>query len=141
MTEGRAGGPDIVEIAEAIRPELPRLVGEEAPSMGAKLTEAVALARAAPDPEARARAEDALYELLASHDRTREELDRRLPEIDEERGYDPLAGTGDPVAADRYECPRGDYAWPVFSLDDPPPPDRCPVHQIPLVFKAAADRG
>jgi hypothetical protein len=135
------GDSEILKVVSTVAPELPRLLGSDAPAFGRMLSELAEQARSSEDPAARIRAEDAIYKLLASRDETRERMDQLLPEEQEERGWAPMLGHSGPVPADRWICPEQGctYNFPVLSIDDPtPPPVFCLVHpKVRLVFRPA----
>jgi hypothetical protein len=138
MAEGTRPDSAIVMAAQTIRSELPALLdGGEAARVESALIDLLTRAKAAHDAVARAQAEDRILELLAAHQRTRERMDELLPTPDEERGvgsaFEPLPGGGEPIDADWYGCPQGDYDWPVFAADEPIP--QCPTHHVALVPK------
>jgi hypothetical protein len=61
------------------------------------------------------------------------ENDRHLPpDIQRitDRSYQSLPGQGEPVEAERYECPYGDYVWYRISISDPVP--SCQTHKCVL---------
>ena len=120
-----AGG--VREAAGAIRPYLPRLLGAAAVEVDARLGTLLA----APDTD------DALYEVLAADPATAvwtaTFLETGLPpEFSErDRGYSPLPGRGERVAARRYACPEGDFVWYERSVIEEPP--TCPTHGLTVV--------
>jgi hypothetical protein len=125
---------DILDVARTIRPYLPELVGAEADSYDRELADLLAEARGGRD------VGDQLVAVLtrsaAAHAWAARvlESDRHLPpELQQirERGYQPLPGPGEPVDAERYECPEGDYVWYRISVSAPVP--ICPTHKSPLV--------
>lgn len=132
---------EILKVAMTLIPELPGLLGSDAPAFGRMLSELAEQARSSEDPAARMHAEDETYRLLASRGETRERMDQLLPEEQEERGWAPVFGHSSPVPADRWICPEQDctYNFPVLSIDDPTsPPQCCPVHEkVRLVFRPA----
>jgi hypothetical protein len=67
---------------------------------------------------------DGIVELLAADARTRDELHRRLARTDIRGVGGGLPGRPDPGEAIWYECPEGDYRYPVFELGEPVP--ACP---------------
>ena len=126
----------IVAAGQTIRSELPDLLGEEGaarvePVLGALLAQA----EAASDPIVLAATEEQILDLLATHPRTWERMNELLPAMDEQRGapsgYEPLPGGGEPIEANWYACPQGDYDRPMFAVDEPIP--ECPVHHVALV--------
>jgi hypothetical protein len=135
------GESEILKVADTVAPELPRLLGSEAPAFGRMLSELAAQARSSEGQAARMQSEDEIYKLLASRDETRERMDQLLPEVQEERGWAPVLGHSAPVPADRWICPEQDctYNFPVLSIDDPTPrPEFCLVHEnVRLVFRPA----
>jgi hypothetical protein len=127
---------DIVDVARTIRPYLPKLVGTEADAYDREIADLIAKAQAGHD------VGDQLHAVLtrssAVHDwaaRVLENDQHLPPDIQpiaerRERGYQPLPGLGEPVMADRYECPYGDYVWYQISVSDPVPD--CPTHKCTL---------
>jgi hypothetical protein len=120
-----AGG--VREAAGAIRPYLERLLGTAAPEVDAALGTLLA----APGHD------DALYDLLATHPATAAWtatfLETGLPPefTERDRGYSPLPGRGERVAARRYACPEGDFIWYERSVTETPP--ACPTHGLTVV--------
>ena len=124
---------DIIDAARTIRPYLPELVGNEADAYDREIAGLIAEAQAGHDVDG---------ELLAVLSRSQAthtwaarvlENDRHLPpDIQRiaDRSYEPLAGVGEPVAAERYLCPRGDYVRYRISISDPAPV--CPTHECAL---------
>jgi hypothetical protein len=118
---------ELVELADAIRPELPQL----APTAVAKL--AVLLDRLRSGEPV----DDDIFELLTSTASLRERVNALLPaeaDVDKgETGHDlqELPGHGEPVAAVMYACSEGDYTYPVLEVGEPIP--LCPNHNVPLV--------
>ncbi|MGH3404578.1 MAG: hypothetical protein ACRDRJ_19060 [Streptosporangiaceae bacterium] len=135
------GESEILKVARTVTPELPGLLGSDAPAFGRMLSELAEQARSSQDPPARMHAEDEIYRLLASRDETRERMDQLLPEEQEERGWARVLGHSSPVPADRWICPEQGctFNFPVLSIDDPtPPPEFCLVHEkVRLVFRPA----
>jgi hypothetical protein len=81
--------------------------------------------------------DDALYGVLAAEPATAvwtaTFLETGLPPefTERDRGYSPLPGRGERVAARRYACPEGDLVWYERSVIDEPPV--CPTHGLPVV--------
>ena len=132
------GESEILKVADTVVPELPGLLGSDAPAFGQMLAQLTEQARSSEDPAARTHAEDEIYKLLASRNKTRERMDQLLPEEQEARAWAPGLGHSGPVPADRWVCPEQDctYNFPVLSIDDPTQrPEFCPVHEkVRLVF-------
>jgi hypothetical protein len=124
---------DIVDVARTIRPYLQELVGTEADAYDREIAGLIAEARAGHD------VDDELLAVLSRSPTAHAwaarvlENDRHLPpDIQQiaDRSYQPLPGAGEAVAAERYQCPRGDYVWYRISVSDPVPD--CPTHQCAL---------
>ena len=124
---------DIIDVARTIRPYLPRLVGAEADACDREIVDLIAEAQAGHD------VGDQLLAVLTRSPTVHEwaagllENERHLPPdvlLKAERGYQPLPGAGEPVEAQRYECPYGDYVWYRISISDRPP--GCPTHNCAL---------
>ena len=124
---------DIIDVARTIRPYLPKLVGTEADAYDREIAGLIAQAQAGND------VGDQLLAVLtrssAVHDWAAHVLenDRHLPpDIQQiaERGFQLLPGLGEPVAAERYQCPHGDYVWYQISVSDQAPD--CPTHECAL---------
>jgi len=80
--------------------------------------------------------ENDLFEVLTAHEPLRRRLDELLPDVDPEKGgggqgFHELPGHGEPVDAQYFVCPLGDYRYPVLEVGEAVPP--CPVHRVPLV--------
>ena len=118
---------DVREAAGAIRPYLPRLLGTAASDVDARL--AVLLTTQDTD--------DALSDVLAAHPATATwtatYLETGLPPefTERDRGYSPLPGRGERIAARRYACPEGDFVWYERSVIEEPPV--CPTHGLTVV--------
>jgi hypothetical protein len=126
---------DIIEVARTIRPYLPDLVGAEAGAYDQEIAQLLAEARTGRD------VSDQLFTVLtrspAAHAwsaRVLEDEQHRPPEIAPPRvrsyNFEQLAGAGEPVDAERYACPEGDYVWYRISVAVPVP--ACPTHKCPL---------
>jgi hypothetical protein len=122
-----------VQAAETIRPELPSLIPADAAAVDRALQ---TLLEQTED----GTVVDALIDdLLTEHAGTRARWDQLLEELAGEKGpgFEELAGQPPAIATDGWACPRGDYFYPIFDADEPPPQEKCPVHHIPLEFRAA----
>ncbi len=133
-----AGDDDepLLELARAIRPYLPDLVGDQAAAMDrdlARLLEEAGGSTAAPA---------GILDRLGAHTATRKWgakfLETGLPPdvaslFEARRGdsYEELPGLGGVVRAPKYACPQGDFVWYRRSQGQVPP--RCPTHGIDLV--------
>jgi hypothetical protein len=124
---------DIFDVARTIRPYLPKLVGTEAHAYDQEIAHLIAKAQDGYD------VDDQMLAVLTRSPAVRDwsarvlENDRHLPpNIQQaERGFQPLPGLGEPVEAERYECPCGDYVWYKISVSDSVP--QCPTHKCALV--------
>lgn len=121
------------EVAKAIRPFLPELVGEQSVRLDREL--ATLLADPADDvPEKIA---DLLRSNPSTHAWAAEALGDPLlrpPQFQDrrERTFEPLPGVGVPVPAVRYMCPvDGNYVW--YRPDVATPVPACPDHSTALV--------
>ncbi|MEU1012562.1 hypothetical protein [Streptomyces sp. NPDC005890] len=139
MTRRAGAGMDevVLDVARAIRPYLPGLVGEDAPRLDLRIVALLDRARDGVD------VGEAVLELLGESPATLAwaasvlEDERHLPPDLQHRavrsgdksGYSPLANPhgGDPVDAQRYLCPEdGAYAWWRTSVGQEIP--GCPDH-------------
>lgn len=117
---------ELLELAEAIRPDLPAL----APDTADQLDELLDQLRFG-EP-----VNDDVLELLTSTAPLRRRVNELLPsEADAEKGgadygFQEMPGHGEPVAATSYVCPHGDYRYPVLEVGEPIPV--CPNHKVPL---------
>jgi hypothetical protein len=123
---------EVLEVARAIRPYLPALVGDGAAELDAAIADRLALAR---DDEQVA---DQLVDLLARSPETHAWAAQMLndpellpPEVSGLRDRGMLAGDAGPIDAVRYRCPQGDYVFYRLGLEDVPGP--CPTHGSSLV--------
>jgi hypothetical protein len=127
----------ILEVARATRPYLAGLVGPRAPEFDRRVAELLGQARGGTD------VGDEILALLATTPATHawaatmlEDDRQRPPELQpsherttDKGGYAPLDNPngGDPVDAERYECPRdGAYVWWRSSVSRPV--RDCPDH-------------
>lgn len=122
MDQSRA----LIECARAIRPHLGHLIGPDANMLDQRLAALIVRAQGGED------VEDTLYDLLAQREKTKEWMEKYLAGKEEgiAKGFDPLYGNPNPVIAQRYKCPKGDFPWTRRSAGQAIP--LCPVHQIPL---------
>jgi hypothetical protein len=128
----------LLEVARAIRPYLPSLVGPEAQELDARIAELLAAAQVDP------KRCDALRTLMNSREATAAFADMVLADAPAYRppewqpGYQrpqrrggegmqlPPGDTGPVLPAGRYGCPHGDYVWYRPAVGVPIP--RCPTH-------------
>ncbi|MGW4213857.1 hypothetical protein ACWEIJ_38145 [Lentzea sp. NPDC004789] len=124
---------EMVELARAIRPCLPELVGEkQARAVDRQLADLLG----AEGPEADVEAGiDAVFrsspEILSWVERTLDDDRLRPPHVQlpAER-IDGPGGDGELVDAERFQCPQGDYVWYRPSVVYPVPV--CPTHNVVL---------
>ncbi|MFJ8961996.1 hypothetical protein ACIRG5_21670 [Lentzea sp. NPDC102401] len=123
----------MIELARAIRPCLPELVGDdEARSIDRQLADLLASGGAEADVEAR------IEEVLRSSPEilrwVQETLnDERLRPPHAQRAIeriDSTSGDGEIVDAERFQCPQGDFVWYRLSVVYQVP--TCPTHQVKL---------
>ena len=114
---------DVREAAGAIRPYLPRLLGDRAPEMDTAL--GVLLGTGDDEALAAQLAGDPITEAW-----TATFLETGLPPefTERDRGYSPPPGRGERVDARRYACPQGDFIWYERSVIERPP--LCPTHGL-----------
>ena len=133
----------LLEAARTTRPYLGELAGEKAPFYDAEIARLLAAAAAGDDVGSElsallSRSPAISAWLLATMD---DDL-VRPPDVQLTRGaagaagtlgYAPLAGSGGPVAAQKYRCPdpENDYVWYRRAAGSQVP--LCPTHKIPLV--------
>jgi hypothetical protein len=115
----------LVAAARGLRDEKPELLAAAGDEVGPALDRLLRQADAGQE------VSDDIIDLLAADASTRDELQRRLARTDV-RGvaFGDLPGRPDPADAIWYECPRGDYRYPVFELGEPVPD--CPNGHGPL---------
>lgn len=122
----------ILKGARAIRPHLAELLGAEAEGVDR------ALARLLAEAEEGRKVDSNILDLLARRDATRVWMEEFLEGAEGRtaaapqrvRGYSPPPGRADPIAAQRYVCPNGDYEWYRQRVGTPVP--ECPTHHLPL---------
>lgn len=119
----------ILAAAQQIRPQLPELLGEQAPECDRQLA---ALLDQIRDGQP---VHQQILELLAKPEATRTQLNEILSVTRSySKGFNPLPGDPPPLPQPpMYECPYGDYSWERLSIADPIPP--CPNHDCSLVLK------
>jgi hypothetical protein len=105
----------LVAAARALRDEKPDLLAEVGNQVGLALDRLLARADAGQD------VSDDIVDLLTADARTRSELQNRLARADVRGVGSDLPGRPDPAGAIWYECPQGDYRYPVFELGEPVP--------------------
>jgi hypothetical protein len=117
---------ELVELAEAIRPDLPVL----APDTVGELDRLLDQLRSG-EP-----VNDDVLELLTSTAPLRRRVNELLPTVEDVEkggagyGFQEMPGHGEPVSATIYVCPHGDYRYPVLEVGEPIP--LCPNHKVPL---------
>jgi hypothetical protein len=130
------GDERVLELARAIRPYLPELVGDKAGAMDhdlARLLEVASRTTTAPAD---------ILDSLGAHAATQEWgakfLETGLPpdvaslfEVRRGDSYEDLAGLGGAVRARKYVCPNGDFVWYHRYQGQVPP--LCPTHGCDLV--------
>ena len=109
---------DILEGARCIRFFLSDLVGAEATQLDRQLASLLA--------ETQTDSAVQILELLRQRPATRHWLAEFLGSKRTAKGYEPLPGNGQPVAAHKYVCAAGDYVWYRRSTGVPVPV--CPTH-------------
>jgi len=137
---------EIILAAAAILYELPRLVPDRLPGAADDLRAAIASARGLGDGEDREDAVDQILGILVSVPETREQLNKLLPALREQRGEQGdrggafLAGNPLPMPYDHYACTVCSWVWPVLDIGDPEqPPATCANGHSQLVFRAAGE--
>lgn len=129
---------DILEGARCLRPLLLQFTGPAAEEIDRKLADLLAASH-------HAKVDNQILELVAQRDSTRQWMREFLEvkksqnagERDEQfqrfvsRYFAPPPGDPEPVAAMRFECPRGDYVWYQHAAGINPP--QCPTHHLTLV--------
>jgi hypothetical protein len=122
-----------VQAAETIRLELPSLIPADAVAVDRALQALLEQAKHGTD------VDGLIDDLLTQHAGTRARWDELLEELGGEKGpgFEELPGQLPAIATDGWACPRGDYFYPIFDADEPPAQEKCPVHHIPLEFRAA----
>jgi hypothetical protein len=73
---------------------------------------------------------DEVVDLVATDERIRDEVQRRLSREDVRGVGADLPGRPDPTEAIWYECAHGEYRYPVFEVGEPVP--HCPYGHGPL---------
>jgi hypothetical protein len=126
----------VLEAARAIRPYLGDLIG---PAQASAIDDLIA--REFNSPASLAETAGRLRVLLEEHEDTAWFLTRvladpslhRPPYVQQVRYRGIISPAGDPylVAADRFACPRGDYAWYRPEIGTPIPV--CPTHHLTLI--------
>jgi hypothetical protein len=124
---------EMIELARAIRPCLPELVGEkQARAVDRQLADLLGSGGPEADVEAGI---DAVFrsspEILRWVERTLDDDQLRPPHAQRtaER-IDGPSGDGEIVDAERFQCPRGDFVWYRLSVVYPVP--SCPTHDVAL---------
>jgi len=126
---------DLLDVARSVRPYLEELTGSEAAAYDRQIAALLGAAYAGTNVEAQLSVllerSPAVHAFAA---RMLEDPLHRPPDLQPTRelgDYEPLPGSGSPVAAAKYCCPMRDYAWWRRSAGTPVGP--CPTHHIPLV--------
>ncbi len=123
----------ILEAARAIRPYLAELVGPDADRVDEELAALLARSRDGEHGEVEGLILDCLMRNPATHDWAARFLIHQRPADagTGQRGYDPLGGEGELVAALRFACPEGgDTVWYRRSVGQKPP--ICTTHGLTL---------
>ena len=117
---------ELVQLAEAVRPDLPVLAPEAVDNLDRLLDQ---LRSGEP-------VNDDVLELLTSTAPLRRRINELLPAEDDvekgggDYGFQEMPGHGEPVATTFVVCPHGDYGYPVLGVGEPIP--LCPNHNVPL---------
>jgi hypothetical protein len=76
---------------------------------------------------------DQIEEVLKTNEITKNWLQSFLTDLatNQCKGFEPLAGNPNYVAADKYICPYGDYRWSRRNVGQAIP--RCPTHDVLLI--------
>ena len=123
---------DILQAAQAIRPQLDELLGTAAKTMAPQLDKLLAQA------ETGQAVADNIIELLSEHDATRQAMNARLAG-EETKSYSPLGGdSSKPPATSEYLCPdksgctceKYPTGWDRHNIEEPIP--TCPKLNQPL---------
>jgi len=115
----------VLEVARAIRPDLPELVGADAGELTARLDELLGRAAAGEHVQLE------VLTVLKARPATREWARRLLDAQPLLRHYQALPGRGQLAAVPRYACPYGGhYVWYQHSRADKVP--LCDRHKVPL---------
>jgi hypothetical protein len=117
---------EVLEAAQAIRPHLPDLVGEEAEEVDRELRQLLARA------ETGETVKIDILRVLSHRDATRQWANHLLNVPERDRSYERPPGKAQAVSVPKYICPKGDGPpWYRFSIGDQVP--LCPNHRIPLI--------
>jgi hypothetical protein len=117
---------EVLDAAQAIRPHLPDLVGEEAEEVDRELQRLLARA------ETGEMVRIDILRVLSHRDATRQWANDLLKVPQRDRSYEPPPGKVQAVTVPKYICPKGDGTpWYRFSISDQVP--LCPNHRIPLI--------
>ena len=120
---------EVTDLARAIRPYLPNLLGSDAPKVDAKI--GALLEEAETGREVDAELNELIDAFPATQAWAAEFRGAPVPGRRPGRGFQPLPGDATPVMATRFVCPQGDYVWYRRSVGMAVP--SCPTHNIPLV--------
>jgi hypothetical protein len=122
---------EVLETAQAIRPYLPELVGDQADEVDRELNELLGQADAGKSVKI------PILKVLRRHDATREWANKLLKVPLQDRSYERLPGRRQIPAVPMYGCPEGDgEPWYRFSVAEEIP--RCPKHDVPFVPRAVS---
>ena len=117
---------EVLDAAQAIRPHLPDLIGEEADQVDRQLEQLLTRA------ETGEKVKIDILRLLSRRDTTREWANRLLKVPQQYRSYERPPGRLQRVSVPKYVCPEGDGApWYRFTVGDQVP--LCPNHNVLLV--------
>lgn len=116
----------MLDAAQAIRPHLPDLVGQEAERVDRELQRLLTQAQTG------ATVKIDILRLLSQRDATRRWANDLLKVPQQDRSYERPPGKVQQVTVPKYVCPKGDgRPWYRFSVGDQVP--ICSKHHIPLV--------
>jgi hypothetical protein len=138
--EDRSMCEDVLEMARAIRPYLPELVGQAADEVDRELAALLADVKAGAPPDSVAQQiSTVLIRWPDAHNwaaRVLQDPGHLPPELQalaHGRGYEALPGDGEPIPAQKYVCPDGDFVWYRATVGVSVP--RCPTHDIEIVLE------
>jgi hypothetical protein len=122
----------VLEAARAIRPFLAELVGSDADRVDRELAALLARSHDDEDGDVERLILGCLMRSPATHDWAARFLtdQGRDGAGGRQRGYSPVGGDGEPVAAPRFACPEGDTVWYRHSVGQQPP--ICTTHGLAL---------
>jgi hypothetical protein len=117
---------EVLDAAQAIRPHLPDLIGQDAEQVDRELQRLLTKA------ETGATVKIDVLKVLSQRDATRQWANKLLKVPQPDRSYEGPPGKVQRVTVPKYVCPKGDGTpWYRFSVGDRVP--TCSNHRIPLV--------